>query len=46
MVELRGIQHFFNVCDLKVADWAIIILGSSLVLWVREGWSWLKRCVG
>ena len=46
MVELPGIQHFFNVCDLKVADWAIIILGSSLVLWVREGWSWLKRCVG
>ena len=46
MVELPGIQHFFNVCDLKVTDWAIIILGSSLVLWVREGWSWLKRCVG
>lgn len=36
MVEIPGIQEFFNVCSLKLQDWAIIILGSSLVLWVRE----------
>lgn len=36
MVEIPGIQEFFNVCSLKLQDWIIIILGSSLVLWVRE----------
>lgn len=43
MVELPGIQQFFNVCSLKLEDWVIIIAGSSLVLWVREAWSGLKR---
>lgn len=45
MVEVPGIQQFFNVCDLKLGDWAIIIIGSSFVLWIREAWSWLKRHV-
>lgn len=36
MVEIPGIQEFFNVCSLKIQDWFIIITGSSLVLWVRE----------
>lgn len=36
MVETPLLQDFFNVCGLKLADWVVIILGSSLVLWVRE----------
>ena len=38
MVELPGLQQFFNVEGLKPIDWVIIIIGSSFVLWVREGW--------
>lgn len=38
MVEIPLLQDFFNVCGLKLEDWIIIILGSSLVLWVREIW--------
>ena len=36
MVEIPLLQDFFNVCGLTLEDWVIIILGSSLVLWVRE----------
>ena len=43
MVEIPGIQHFFNVCGLKLQDWIIIIIGSSLVLWVRELWHLVTR---
>lgn len=42
MVELPGIQKFFNVCSLSLTDWVIIIIGSSLVLWIREAYSFLK----
>lgn len=42
MVEVPGLQKFFNVVSLKPADWLIIIVGSSLVLWVREAWHLLK----
>lgn len=38
MVEIPLLQDFFNVCGLTLEDWVIIILGSSLVLWVREIW--------
>ena len=38
MVELPGLQQFFNVEGLKLIDWVIIIIGSSFVLWVREIW--------
>lgn len=38
MVEVPGIQQFFNVTGLQFVDWVIIIIGSSLVLWVRELW--------
>lgn len=38
MVEIPLLQDFFNVCGLSLEDWIIIILGSSLVLWVREIW--------
>lgn len=43
MVELPGLQEFFNVVGLRLDDWIIIIVGSSLVLWVRELWHLLKR---
>lgn len=36
MVELPGLQQFFNVEGLKLIDWVIIIVGSSFVLWVGE----------
>lgn len=38
MVEIPLLQDFFNVCGLSLEDWIIIVLGSSLVLWVRELW--------
>ena len=43
MVEIPMLQDFFNVCSLKLEDWIVIILGSSLVLWVREIWNLLTR---
>ena len=43
MVELPGLQKFFNVTGLRLDDWVIIIVGSSFVLWVRELWSLTKR---
>ena len=43
MVEIPGIQQFFNVQGLSLQDWIIIILGSSLVLWVREGWHLITK---
>lgn len=36
MVEIPLLQDFFNVCGLSFEDWTVIVLGSSLVLWVRE----------
>lgn len=35
IVELGG--RFFTVTPLKLSDWAIILLGTSLVLWIGEG---------
>ena len=43
MVEVPGLQQFFNVEGLKLTDWIIIVAGSSLVLWVREFWHLIKR---
>ncbi len=43
MVEVPGLQKFFNVTGLRLDDWVIIIVGSSFVLWVRELWSLTKR---
>ncbi len=43
MVEIPGLQQFFNVVSLKLEDWIIIIVGSSLVLWVREIWHLLTK---
>ena len=41
MVEIPLLQDFFNVCGLALEDWIVIILGSSLVLWVRELWNFI-----
>lgn len=38
MVETPILQDFFNVVSLSLKDWVTIIIGSSLVLWVREAW--------
>lgn len=43
MVEIPGLQQFFNVEGLKLIDWIIIIVGSSVVLWVREIWHLLTK---
>ena len=43
MVELPGVQRFFNVVSLKPLDWLIIIVVSSFVLWIRELWSLLRN---
>lgn len=43
MVEIPGLQQFFNVCGLSLQDWVIIVVGSSLVLWVREGWHLISK---
>lgn len=43
IVEIPGLQQFFNVCGLSLQDWIIIIVGSSLVLWVREGWHLITK---
>ena len=43
MVEIPGLQQFFNVCGLSLQDWIIIIVGSSLVFWVREGWHLITK---
>ena len=44
MVELPILQKFFNIAKggLSLEDWIIIMLGSSLVLWVREAWHLIK----
>lgn len=43
MVEIPGLQKFFNVVSLKSIDWVIIIVGSSCVLWIREIWHQVKK---
>lgn len=43
MVEIPGLQQFFNVESLKLVDWIIIIAASSLVLWVREAWHLITK---
>ena len=43
MVEIPMLQDFFNVCGLSLQDWIIIIVGSSLVLWVHEIWHLITR---
>ena len=42
MVDTPILQDFFNVVSLSLKDWGTIIIGSSLVLWVREAWHLAK----
>ncbi len=42
IVEIPGLQNFFNVCNMKYIDWLIIVIGSSFVLWIREIWNLVK----
>ena len=42
MVETPILQDFFNVVSLSLKDWVAIVVGSSLVLWVREAWHLAK----
>ncbi|MBQ9232188.1 MAG: calcium-translocating P-type ATPase, PMCA-type [Prevotella sp.] len=41
IVSLGG--RMFNVTPLPVADWVVIIGSTSLVLWIGEGWRWMKK---
>lgn len=43
MVEVPGVQRFFNVTGLSAADWGVIVVGSSFVLWVREAHNACRR---
>ncbi|MGN0007112.1 MAG: cation-translocating P-type ATPase [Alistipes sp.] len=45
IVELPVLQRLFNVCGLKAEDWLIIVVCSSAVLWIREGWCFVAARV-
>lgn len=36
-------EEFFNVVPLKILDWVIIVVSSSLVLWTGELIRWIKK---
>ena len=44
MVEIPVLQVFFNIAEggLSLEDWVIILIASSFVLWIREGWHLIK----
>lgn len=35
--------RMFNVTPLSLHDWCVIIGTTSVVLWIGEGWRWLKN---
>ena len=35
--------EMFNVTPLCWSDWLKIIGATSMVLWVGEGWRWMKK---
>ena len=41
IVTLGG--RFFNVTPLCWRDWLVIIGATSFVLWIGEGWRWMKK---
>ena len=45
MIQCPGVQEMFNVAEggIGLADWAVILVGTSLVLWVGEVHRLLKR---
>lgn len=38
IIIVEVLFDFFNVVPMKLDDWVIIIIGSSVVLWIREIW--------
>lgn len=43
IVQVPFLNSFFNVVPLKIVDWAIIIVGSALVMIVRELFALIKK---
>lgn len=43
VVILEGLYDFFNCTPMKLMDWVIIVVLSSLVLWARELWHLLTK---
>lgn len=45
LIEVPGLQEMFNVAEggLSLGDWAIILIGTSLVLWIGEISHMMKR---
>lgn len=38
LLIIEVLYDFFNVVPMKIEDWIIIIVASSVVLWIREFW--------
>lgn len=43
IVIVEVLYDFFNCTPMKLIDWVIIVVLSSLVLWVRELWHLLTK---
>lgn len=43
IVIVEVLYDFFNCTPMKLMDWVIIVILSSLVLWIRELWHLLTR---
>lgn len=43
VVIVEGLYDFFNCTPMKLMDWVIIVVLSSLVLWIRELWHLLTK---
>ena len=43
VVIVEGLYDFFNCTPMKLMDWVIIVVLSSLVLWARELWHLLTK---
>ena len=43
VVIVEGLYNFFNCTPMKLMDWVIIVVLSSLVLWARELWHLLTK---
>lgn len=43
VVIVEGLYGFFNCTPMKLIDWIIIVVLSSLVLWARELWHLLTK---
>ncbi len=43
IVSLPAGQAFFGTQALSLAEWALVLVASSSVLWLYEAWKWHKR---